>query len=157
MRSRRTCGNKPDSMQRGFPSTVRTMFTTLTNVIGKPMEEKDLEFFRQLLEKELALLINKADATVWELMVTSSDNEADPLDRATQELSQNNVFRIRSRESRLINKIRQCLLSIESGTYGICEDCEEPIAIERLIARPVTSYCIACKRRRETLEKAIGY
>jgi RNA polymerase-binding transcription factor len=121
------------------------------------MEEKDLNFFRQVLEKELAFLLNKADETVWELMESSPDAESDPLDRATQELSRNNVFRIRSRESRLINKIRQCLQAMETGTYGICEDCEEPIAIERLMARPVTSYCIICKSRRETLEKAIGY
>ena len=121
------------------------------------MEEKDLDYFRQLLETELDLLIEKAGKTVGELMVAPSDNEPDLLDRATQELSQNNVFRIRSRESRLIKKIRESLQAIENGTYGICEDCEEPIAIERLMARPVTSYCIACKSRRESLEKAIGY
>ena len=121
------------------------------------MKAKELEFFRQLLETELESLIEKAEATVWELIGSPSDNEADPLDRATQELSRNNVFRIRSRESRLIRKIRQRLQAVEDGTYGICEDCEEPIAMKRLLARPVTSYCIACKNHREMLEKAIGY
>lgn len=121
------------------------------------MEEKELDYFRELLEKELELLLEKAEETVWELMEASADNEADPLDRATQELSRNNVFRIRTRESRLIKKIRASLQAIEAGTYGICEDCEEPIAIERLMARPVTSYCISCKSRREALEKAVGY
>ena len=121
------------------------------------MEEKDLDYFRQLLETELDLLIEKAGKTVGELMEAPSDNEPDLLDRATQELSQNNVFRIRSRESRLIKKIRESLQAIENGTYGICDDCEEPIAIERLMARSVTSYCIACKSRQESLEKAIGY
>jgi len=121
------------------------------------MEKRDLDYFRQLLETELNLLFEKAGKTVWELMVAPSDNESDLLDRATQELSQNNVFRIRSRESRLIKKIRESLQAIEDGTYGICEDCEEPIAIERLMARPVTSYCINCKSRREAFEKAIGY
>ncbi|MGA6925852.1 MAG: hypothetical protein WBY88_09230 [Desulfosarcina sp.] len=29
--------------------------------------------------------------------------------------------------------------------------------MERLMARPVTSYCISCKSRREALEKAVGY
>lgn len=120
------------------------------------MEEKELEYFKQLLEGELAQLLDKAEETVWELVGASADNASDPLDRATQELSQNNVFRIRSRESRLIKKIRECLLAIEAGTYGICEDCEEPIAIERLKARPVTSYCINCKMRRENFEKAMG-
>ena len=120
------------------------------------MEENELSYFRQLLEAELALLLDKAGQTVWALVGASADNTSDPLDRAAQELSQNSVFQMRSRESRLINKIRSCLLSIEDGSYGICEDCEEPIAIERLRARPVTNYCITCKSRREAHEKAIG-
>jgi len=120
------------------------------------VEEKDLDYFRQVLEQELTLLLEKAGETVWELVGASADNESDPLDRSTQESSQNNVFRMRSRESRLIKKIRECLLAIESGTYGVCEDCEEPIAIERLRARPVTRYCIICKSRREAHEKAMG-
>jgi DnaK suppressor protein len=121
------------------------------------MENRDLNFFRELLEKELELLLEKAEQTVWELVEASPNNDADELDRATQDLSQNNIFRIRSRESRLIRKIRESLRAIKDGTYGICEDCEEPISIERLKARPMTSYCIACKMRREKNEKAIGY
>ena len=121
------------------------------------MEDKELDFFRQMLEEELALLLAKAEMPVTELMGDASDYEPDPLDRATQDLSRSNVFRIRSRESRLIKKIRQSLQAIEDGSYGICEDCEEPISIERLKARPVTNHCITCKMRREALEKAIGY
>lgn len=121
------------------------------------MKQKDLDYFRQLLEMELAFLLDKAGVSLWELIGTSSDTVPDPLDRATQELSRSNVLRIRSRESRLIRKIRQRLQDIEDCTYGICEDCEEPISIQRLRARPVTSYCIDCKNRMEALEKAIGY
>lgn len=120
------------------------------------MESEDLAYFRELLEKELARLLDKAEETVWELIGTTPDNEADELDRVTQDLSRNNVFRIRSRESRLIKKIRESLRAIEEERYGICEDCEEPISIERLKARPVTSFCIACKIRREKIEKATG-
>ena len=120
------------------------------------MEQKYLDEFRELLEMELAQLLERAEETVWTLMGASADNPADPVDQAAQELSQNNVFRIRSRESRLIKKIRECLQAIDDGTYGICEDCEEPIAIERLRARPVTRYCITCKSRREAYEKAMG-
>ena len=120
------------------------------------MEENQLAYFRQVLEEELSILIHKAEETGLELMGASADIAPDPLDRAVSEWSQNHVFRIRSRESRLINKIRECLLAIEEGTYGICEDCEEPVALERLKARPVTRYCITCKGRREAHEKAVG-
>jgi len=120
------------------------------------MKKEDLDYFRELLENELARLLDKAETTVLELLMTSSDGEPDPLDRATIDDSRSGMYRIRSRESRLIKKIRSRLAAIEDGTYGICEDCEEPISMERLKARPVTCYCIACKSRREVYERAVG-
>ena len=121
------------------------------------MNEKMLAYFRQLLEAELGLLLSKANVAVGELMALASDREPDPLDRATQVISQDHAFRIRSRESRLIRKIKDRLNAIEEGTYGICEDCEEPISFGRLKARPVASYCVACKTRREAFEKVVGF
>ena len=120
------------------------------------MQDDELAYFRELLEAELAHLLDKAGEAVWTLMGAAAENASDPLDRATWDLFQNSAFRMHSRESRLIKKIRACLLAVEEGTYGICEDCGEPIDIERLRVRPVTSYCIVCKSRREAHEKAIG-
>jgi DnaK suppressor protein len=120
------------------------------------MKQKEIDTFRRILETELALLLAKSQTTVVELLNTSSSSEPDPLDRATIEHYRNDIYRIRGRESRLIKKIKSSLKAIEDGIYGICQDCEEPISIERLKARPVTSYCISCKNRREAFERAIG-
>ena len=116
------------------------------------MEEKDLEFFRHLLTQWLEELLNRADDTVDELL-DSRENLADPLDRVSVESDRIWTLRIRDRESILINKIRLSLEDIETGQYGICEDCGEDISIEQLKARPVTSFCIRCKTRRESVEK----
>lgn len=128
-----------------------------TKNVSVVMNKKSSAYFRQILESELDNLHAKAGTVVLELINSTADGQPDPLDRATQEITRNSVYRIRSRESRLINKIKDRLKAIEDGTYGICEDCEEPISLERLKARPVTSYCIACKIRREAFEKVIGY
>ena len=120
------------------------------------MKQADLDTFRRMLEAELNFLLAKAETTVGEMLETSSGGEPDPLDRATIENCRNGIYRIRSRESRLIKKIKLSLKAIDEGTYGICQDCEEPIAIARLRARPVTSYCITCKSRREAYERVIG-
>ena len=119
------------------------------------MEEKDLQFFRHLLTQWLEELLNRADDTVEELS-DSRENLADPLDRASVESDRTWTLRIRDRESMLIKKIRQSLEDIENGEYGICEDCAEDISIERLKARPVTSYCIRCKTKRESAERLTG-
>jgi len=119
------------------------------------MEDKDLEFFRHLLTQWMEELLEHADDTV-ERLLDSRENLADPLDRASAESDRTWTLRIRDRESMLIKKIRNSLEAIETEEYGICEDCGEEISIERLKARPVTSLCIRCKTKRESVEKLTG-
>ena len=119
------------------------------------MEEKDLDYFRDLLTRWLDELLGHADDTV-ESLLEADNYSPDPLDRATFESNRSTALRIRDRESMLIHKIRNSLEDIQYGEYGICEDCGREIAIERLKARPVARRCIRCKTRQENLEKMIG-
>ncbi len=119
------------------------------------MKEKDLEFFRHLLTQWMEELSGHADDTV-EGLLEAREQLPDPLDRASAESDRNWTLRIRDRESMLIKKIRNALAAIESEEYGICEDCGEDISIKRLKARPVTSFCIDCKTKRESRESLTG-
>ena len=114
-----------------------------------------LQFFKNILTTWLKELLYHADDTVGGLL-KSEESLADPLDRASFESKRSTTLRIRDRERMLIKKIRKSLEDIENGDYGICEDCGEDISIERLKARPVTSFCIRCKTKRESLEKLTG-
>ena len=116
------------------------------------MEEKELEFFKDLLTRWLDELLNQANNTVAGLGLLDS-HLADPLDRAVFDTDRSFTLRIRERERTLINKIRNSLEDIENGDYGICEDCGREISIERLKARPVARRCIRCKTKQENLEK----
>ncbi|BBO69037.1 RNA polymerase-binding transcription factor DksA [Desulfosarcina alkanivorans] len=120
------------------------------------MKKKDLDYFQNILQRELEELLAKADLAVEEILGEAMDTEADPLDRATEAQARNNKWRFRDRERRLIGKIQKRLQAIDDGTYGICENCEEPIGLARLKARSVTSYCIDCKTEQETLERITG-
>jgi DnaK suppressor protein len=55
----------------------------------------------------------------------------------------------RSVELRL-GQVRQALAAIDSGDYGTCRRCEEPIDFRRLKSRPETPFCVDCQRGRET-------
>jgi DnaK suppressor protein len=87
-------------------------------------------------------------------MTDSKESFPDPADRATLESDRNFMLRIRDRERKLINKIREALQRIEDGNFGICDSCGDDIDIERLKARPVTTLCIECKRKEEAQERA---
>ena len=119
------------------------------------MNDTDLEFFRLLLTDWLEELSAHTDNLV-ESLLDPRENLPDPMDRATAESDRAWTLRIRDRESMLIKKIRNSLEAIENKEYGICEDCGEDISIARLRARPVTSFCIPCKTKRESVEKLAG-
>ena len=119
------------------------------------MDEKQLEYFRKLLESKLADLLGEADKTLEE-MTDMEGRFPDPADRATAESDRSFELRIRDRERKLIKKIKKALERIEDGTYGVCEECGEDIGPKRLEARPVATLCIECKSRQEREEKARG-
>ena len=119
------------------------------------MKKKDLDFFKELLTKRLEDLLEQADDTV-SGMTDQKENFPDPTDRASHEANRNFMLRIRDREHKLIKKIKKALERIDNKTFGICEQCEEEISIERLKARPVTTLCINCKSKEEAMEKALG-
>ena len=119
------------------------------------MDQKDLNTFRQMLLAWREELLREAGGAVVHL--TEMENySSDPSDRATFEESREYLIRIRDRESRLIRKINDALDRIADDTYGICDMCGEEIAMGRLKARPVTTYCISCKILMETREKYFG-
>ncbi len=49
----------------------------------------------------------------------------------------------------VLEQIEAALKRIEDGTYGICQNCGQSIAPERLEARPWAALCIDCQRRLE--------
>lgn len=119
------------------------------------VKEKELEFFKRLLNDQMKELLNQAGSSVADMSEEIS-TYCDPLDRASLEIDRNFTLRIRDRESRLIKKIKKALERIEEGTFCICERCGEEISIKRLRARPVATLCIKCKTNEETIEKVIG-
>ena len=119
------------------------------------MKKKDVQFFKSELLRELQALTAKADVAVGELIDADTIHEADLLDQVMEEQARDRRVHFQNRDRNLISKIQRSLQAIEEGTYGICEDCEEPIDIARLKVRPVTSYCIDCKTKQEAHEQMI--
>ena len=120
------------------------------------MKPEKLDHYRETLNERLQELLSEAEKTV-SGMTALNDNYPDPTDRASLESDRNFMLRIRDRERKLISKIKSALERIDSGEFGICESCGDDIGEERLNVRPVTTLCIACKKKQEALEKARGF
>ncbi|BCX81980.1 DnaK suppressor protein [Methylomarinovum caldicuralii] len=44
-----------------------------------------------------------------------------------------------------LREIDEALIRLYKGTYGICEDCDQPIGLDRLRANPTARRCIQCQ------------
>ncbi len=116
------------------------------------LTEAQMKKFRAILEERRQSLITQARKTLESDMVLSPDDRFDEVDQASSEYMQAFSFRLRGREKFLMDKIELALRKIDEGTYGVCEECEETIALKRLQARPEAPLCIGCKEAQEKEE-----
>ena len=116
------------------------------------LTEAQMKKFRAILEERRTSLIVQAKKTLESDMVLSPDARFDEVDQASSEYMQAFSFRLRGREKFLMDKIELALRKIDDGTYGVCEECEETIALKRLQARPEAPLCIQCKEAQEKEE-----
>jgi DnaK suppressor protein len=110
------------------------------------------EYFRQKLLRWRAELLDESFETRLNLKETSL-LEPDLADRASAETDRSLELRTRDRARKLINKIDEALARIEEGTYGYCEETNEPISIKRLEARPIATLSIEAQERHERAER----
>jgi len=119
------------------------------------MNSEQVAHFREILNGWKRALMEEVDRTVHH-MQDEAANFPDPNDRATQEEEFALELRTRDRERKLIRKIDEALLDLETGDYGYCEVCGIEIGIRRLEARPTATLCIDCKTLDEIKERQFG-
>ncbi|MBI3556932.1 MAG: conjugal transfer protein TraR, partial [Deltaproteobacteria bacterium] len=90
------------------------------------MESKSMNKFKKLLLEEKQKIMNNSRKNLDDIKV-DVDDLPDETDLAASEVSQTLAFKLRDRERLLLAKIDDALAKIDDGTFGTCEDCEEPI------------------------------
>ena len=71
----------------------------------------------------------------------------DWVDHSSQENDLHVNLALKQTDTKLLRAIDEALHRVDQGSYGICMDCEEPIASVRLDAVPWTRVCIDCKEK----------
>jgi DnaK suppressor protein len=115
-------------------------------------DETQREYFRRKLMNWREEILRGSNETLRQLK--EEDNRvADMSDWASYETERNFQLRARDRERKLLSKIDEALRRIEEGTYGYCEETQEPIGLRRLEARPIATLSIEAQERHERREK----
>ena len=109
---------------------------------------------RTTLETERARLVENAKDGLQLSMNRERNIGRDSIDESMEEEIFSTELRLRDREKFLLGKIDEALRRLDDNSVDECEDCGESIGFKRLLARPVTTYCIDCKEEREKVEQS---
>ena len=66
---------------------------------------------------------------------------------ATLEIERDRVLALALNAAQRIEQVDAALRRIDSGSYGLCEQCHQPIAPARLEALPEATRCVGCASR----------
>ena len=116
------------------------------------MNPLQIEYFRQKLLRWRSELLADSSGTL-RLLKEESLLKPDLTDRASLETERAIELRTRDRERKLISKIDAALVRIDTGTYGWCEETDQPIGVRRLDARPIATLSIEAQERHERMER----
>ncbi len=114
---------------------------------------------KQILEMEV--LLNKRLVIIESNIMDGIDNISqlndcdckDELDFAEASSDTFTAGLIISQQKKELVEIRDALKSITNGTYGICEMCDDHIALGRLKAKPFAKFCTDCREIHENNNK----
>jgi DnaK suppressor protein len=149
---------KPNAKSAATAARVAPRLPTEAEVISSGeaeyMNEAQRAFFRNRLQTMERDILRNAGETTEHLRETTV--VPDPADRATIEEEHAIELRTRDRERKLLKKIQQSIVRIDSGDYGYCEETGEPIGVLRLLARPTATLALEAQERREMKQRLYG-
>jgi DnaK suppressor protein len=104
------------------------------------MEEANIRAVLEAKHKELLAEINdREDIRI--------ENAADALDNLQLHMNRELTIRKLDSASTQLRQVRSALQRLETGTFGVCLECEEEIPTRRLQVLPWAAYCVPCQEK----------
>jgi DnaK suppressor protein len=105
------------------------------------MTKTELSAFRKVLENRQTELGHGSGNRE----ALAIDTSPDDLDRIQHASERDLAVRILEGNSSRLREVQAALRRMDTGTFGVCIDCEENINVKRLAAIPWAGYCIVCQ------------
>ena len=116
------------------------------------LRTKELQEIKDLLLKMKTEILADLEERIKSSDVSEQRVIGDIFDDADLEQSREFNLLLTTRERQKLKQIEQALLKIESGEFGVCDNCELDIPVGRLKVMPFTTLCVKCKSQQESLE-----
>ncbi len=119
----------------------------------KNLSAQKIKYFEELFVKKQQNIIKSYQDEPDEIDVDGGDE----IDVAQGFTLKNVADSLSQRDLESLNRIKSALIRIENGTFGLCEECEEPIPEKRLLALPDCTSCISCAEVQEKVKKQYAF
>jgi DnaK suppressor protein len=106
----------------------------------------------QLTSQQQALQIQLVESDDASKPVTLDQQSVGRVSRIDAIQQQQMASANRDQTIALLQEVDAALKRVESDEYGLCQMCDEPIALLRLQAQPHTANCIICQSKQEQLD-----
>ena len=93
--------------------------------------------------------MNKREQKRFEKLLLAERERLDGSIRTIEESSRSESGREGVGESEWLNEVSDALRRLHDGTYGTCEECQEPIPKQRLEVFPSARHCVGCQEKFE--------
>jgi RNA polymerase-binding protein DksA len=111
----------------------------------------DMNKARAYLESERKRLNEELEQLQANVSSQEERREGSPFgkreEEATEALELEKRLALENRIHQELAKIEHALDKFEKGTYGLCDNCGQPIPPERLEALPQANLCVTCKEQ----------
>ena len=119
----------------------------------EPWTAAELAELRTELEEQAEELrgeIDQAEIAWHELQRDSGDGAGDDqADAGTKTFEREHELSLANNSRDLLAQVDRALSRLDNGTYGVCENCGQPVGKARLQAFPRATLCVTCKQREE--------
>jgi DnaK suppressor protein len=118
------------------------------------MTKQELLAFKKMLLARKAILAQDATHLADEALSKSKGDAAtldisNFADLGSDNFEQELELGLLEDHEKALQEINDALARIESGKFGICEQCGKPVPKARLRAKPNARLCLECKRKEE--------
>ncbi len=116
----------------------------------KPVNQSDIECYRQALEAARAELMGR-DYSAGSFAIERSP---DPMEELVFASNRDMALEMLDRRAMLLRQVAKALERVRTGEYGVCRECREPISEKRLAALPWAALCLRCQEAADTANGA---
>ncbi|WP_329548154.1 TraR/DksA family transcriptional regulator [Streptomyces sp. NBC_01356] len=115
-----------------------------------PEEVADARAELQSEALRLSSEISSSEEALAGLMRDSGDGAGDDqADTGTKNITRESEMALNANAREMLEQTERALQRLDAGTYGLCENCGNPIGKARMQAFPRATLCVECKQKQE--------